>query len=133
MRTPNAFLLMCISCGLLFTSCSGHRTPETVHTLKQSERENRIDDLLKEYHARIDELDRRSAAAADDVRKRTDEAVKELKRDHREAAERLEQLRESANSAWGDANTRLQESLDRLKNALDRALNRPGDQPSPTP
>jgi ArsR family metal-binding transcriptional regulator len=124
-------MFMALFLPAFFFGCAGRHTPDTVHTLKETERENRIEELLREYRNRIDEFKTRSDAASASVRQEMKKALENLKKTHQEASERLEELRSATNTAWGDVNDELQASLDRLKQSLN--LMREALPQAPTP
>ena len=105
---------------MLLPACAG-RTPDTVHTEKQSTRETRIDSLLKDIRKRLDGLNANVAASADSGRADVKTAIDELNRNHREAAENLQKLRDATNTTWSGVNDELQRSLDRLKETYERS------------
>jgi septal ring factor EnvC (AmiA/AmiB activator) len=94
-------------------------TPDTVHTERESEREQRIDSLLKDYDRKITALSSKidaSGSANEDVRRSLDD----LKKKQQEATRKLEDLRNAPNRSWKDVNAELQIILDELKKAFDR-------------
>lgn len=104
----------------LLPACAG-RTPDTVHTEKQSSREARIETLLKDIRKRLDGLNAAVAASSESGRADVKAAVDELNRNHREAAENLQKLRDATNTTWGGVNDELQRSLDRFKATYERS------------
>ncbi len=120
MRSLSALLL-----AMLFAIASGlfscrMRTPDTVHTEPQSEREQKIETLLKDYEQKIKELDTKADVAGGTLREELDRSLRDLKQKHQEAVRKLEDLRAATNRTWKDVNAQLQITLDELKKALDR-------------
>jgi hypothetical protein len=115
-------LLLALLCGstLLLSSC-GITTPDTVHTESQTDREQRIGSLLKDYEKKIKELNAKTNAVSGAAREELSRALEDLKKKHGDAADGLEDLRASTNRSWKRVNADLQITLDELKKALDRA------------
>ena len=124
-----------VSC-ILLPACAS-RTPDTVHTEKQSAREARIDALLQDVRRRLDAVNATAERSGEIGRAEVKAAIDELNRNHREAMEKLQKLRDATNTTWGGVNDELQRSLDRLKQAYERTKNvlpgDPGPASAPTP
>jgi len=114
--------LFLLAAFALLPACAG-RTPDTVHTEKQSSRESRIDALLQDIRRRLDAVNASVERSGEIGRAEVKSAIDELNQNHREAAEKLQKLRDSTNTTWGGVNDELQQSLDRLKQTYERTKN----------
>jgi septal ring factor EnvC (AmiA/AmiB activator) len=101
------------------SSCS-HRTPDTVHTESETDREHRIEALLKDYERKIQELDEKVRTATGTLPEELERSLKDLNKKHQEAATQLEELRTTTNRSWKDVNAHLQISLAELKQSFDK-------------
>jgi anion-transporting ArsA/GET3 family ATPase len=112
-------LALLVGVGPLLSSC-GVLTPDTVHTEREWDREERIDSLLKDYDRRIKELSAKIDARSGTVNEELERSLDDLKKKHREATGKLEDLRNATNTQWKSVNAELQVTLDQLKKAFDR-------------
>src|SRR5512147_504720 len=104
MRYPCSLLLaLLLGTSPLLPSC-GVLTPDTVHTEKQSDREQRIDSLLKDYDRRIKTLSTKIDAASGTAREELGRSLDDLKKKHQEATRKLEDLRNATNRSWKNVN-----------------------------
>ncbi len=111
-------IMLALGAGPLLSCTAG--TPDTVRTEPQSERENKIGALIKDYERKIRDLDAKAGSGAGTSQKEIRRSLDDLKKQHQEASRTLEELRNATNRAWKDVNARLQTELEDLKKAYDR-------------
>ncbi len=86
--------------------------------------QEKFEATMKEWKAKIEVLEAKAEQAKADTRIEYQNTVRELKEKQRSMRARLDELKESGESAWKDLRAGLEKAKDDLKAALDRALDK---------
>jgi len=101
----------------------GEEVAETVSRKKKAYVE-KIEDQLKEWGTQIDILKAKAEKSKVEVKIKYLEQIRELKGKQEAAKQRLHELRESGDEAWGDFKEGVEDALREMKKALKSAASR---------